>query len=310
MRQKKNLQIRLVEAPVGEMVLRYQSSGEGLREIIERLSPAVYRYPSGKAYSQEDDAGEFYLYFYPRLLRLLTRYRDRGVPFEHYFHSVLYWNWKSYRRRWKKSEQRWRAAARREFWNGSEENRENPDSSGWGQGSKDGWEALFRIDESGMIAGASARRRFLFLSLRFSAALSPDDIARIAALTGYGAGWIAEKVSILKNRLASREKRLRGLRERRNWALYRRILLQDDFLREPIPEGRRELQKRIRKLEERSALAAREISRIPRFPTHQAIADVLAVPKGTVDTGLRWCKKRWDQVCLSNGHTAGNQQLS
>jgi hypothetical protein len=63
MRKKKHPSFRLVEAPVGEMVLRYQSSGEGLREIIERLSPAVYRYPSGKAYSQEDDS--VYTFFQP-----------------------------------------------------------------------------------------------------------------------------------------------------------------------------------------------------------------------------------------------------
>ena len=278
------------------MVLRYQSSGEGLSEIIERLSPAIYGYPSGKAYSQEDDAGEFYLYFYPRLLRLLARYRDRGVPFEHYFHSVLYWNWKSYRRQWRKAERRWSAASRHEFWDVPEEEHQIPGSLGWEKGSSDSWQSLFQIDESGMIAGASARRRFLFLSLRFCCALSPDHVARIAALTDYDAAWITEKVNILQSRLESREKRLRGLRERRNWALFRRILLQDEFLREPIPGSRRELQKRIRKLAQRSALASKEISRIPRFPTHQAIADVLAVPKGTVDTGLRWCKKRWESL--------------
>jgi hypothetical protein len=296
MRNAKNPLRRSAEAPLGEIVLRYQNTGEGLSEIIERLSPAIYGYPSGKAYSREDDAGEFYLYFYPRLLRLLARYRYQGVPFEHYFHSVLYWNWKSYRRRSRKRERRWHAAARHEFWDTPEEQCLLPASSGGEKGAIGDWRSLFRIDESGLIAGASARRRFLFLSLRFSCALSPEDITRIAALTGYDVGWIAEKVGDLKARLASKEKRLRSLRERRNWALFRRILLQDDVLREPLPESRKELLERIQKLTERSAATARDISRIPRLPTHQAIAEVLAVPKGTVDTGLRWCKKRWESL--------------
>ena len=35
-----------------------------------------------------------------------------------------------------------------------------------------------------------------------------------------------------------------------------------------------------------------EIARIPLCPTHRAIAEELGVPKGTVDTGLRWAKNQ------------------
>jgi hypothetical protein len=63
-------------------VLAFQRSRDGLGALVEELSPRVYRYPRFKLGWDEDACGEFYLYFFPRLVRLLSRFRDQGKPFE------------------------------------------------------------------------------------------------------------------------------------------------------------------------------------------------------------------------------------
>ncbi len=72
-------------------VLKFQKTGEGLKGIMSDLSRKIYRYPRSKPGSREDDCGDFYLFFYSRIARMLERFEDRGKPFECYLNSVLYW---------------------------------------------------------------------------------------------------------------------------------------------------------------------------------------------------------------------------
>jgi hypothetical protein len=105
-----------VQESLKERVLSYQRTGEGLERIIQDLSESIYLYPLRGRRGREDDAGEFYLYFVPRLKRLLLKYEDQGVPFEHYFNATLYWNLRSYFRSMRKRRWRWKMSACPEFW--------------------------------------------------------------------------------------------------------------------------------------------------------------------------------------------------
>jgi hypothetical protein len=80
-------------AELNEQVLRFQATGQGLEELLSLLSARVYAYPRLRGSRSEDDAGEFYLLCYPRLVRTLRRFREQGKPFEWYLQSVLRWQW-------------------------------------------------------------------------------------------------------------------------------------------------------------------------------------------------------------------------
>ena len=62
-------------------VLDYQRTGAGLEELIDRLSPRIYYYPRHRPGLDEDDCGDFYVYFYPRLIRTLKHFREQGKVF-------------------------------------------------------------------------------------------------------------------------------------------------------------------------------------------------------------------------------------
>ena len=60
-------------------------------------------------------------------------------------------------------------------------------------------------------------------------------------------------------------------------------------------ESRRcKLNQEMQRLGRRAWMARDEISHVPVCPTHRAIAKEMKVPKGTVDTGIRWFRKEWE----------------
>ena len=87
-------------------VLEYQRSQQGLEGLVAEIAPRVLHYPRRRFGWDEDACSEFYLFFHPRLLRVLGRFRDQGKPFESYLASVLHWQARSFARRRKKDERR------------------------------------------------------------------------------------------------------------------------------------------------------------------------------------------------------------
>ena len=76
----------------------------------------MYGYPRLRGSRCEDDAGEFYLLCYPRLLRTLRRFREQGKPFEWYLQSVLRWQYLAYVRVRRRRERQWASGSLTAFW--------------------------------------------------------------------------------------------------------------------------------------------------------------------------------------------------
>jgi hypothetical protein len=161
-------------------------------------------------------------------------------------------------------------------------------------------EGLLNIDEpngrlapeSGVPDDPAHRRRYLFLLLRNAYHVGEREIRLFARATGYDSDWLTERITNLKETLMPRIERLRALRCRRTRA-YSQLLVAENELRLEVDDGeQRRLRKRIGRLRKIMRQAAEDIARIPLHPTHRAIAEELGIPKGTVDTGMRWIKQR------------------
>ncbi|HUV06487.1 MAG TPA: hypothetical protein VMX75_02085 [Spirochaetia bacterium] len=276
------------EGTLTERVLRYQNTGQGLVELMRDLSNEIYSYPRRKKMGSEDDQGNFYLYFVPRLKRLLQRYRNLGIPFEHYFHSSLYWNLKSYYRYARRREWSWWIGTCAEFW-------ESP-----------GTDALGSMDETTVPAEYSLRslrdiniaptrtgkRGILLFVLRNLRRLDVGQLDAVCEITGVERGWLLERIRILEVSMEDREKRFAFLRTRRNNAFYQSRILERRLISQLEGERRESMRRRILKLRRVMARSMDEMARVPLCPTHRAIAEALGIPKGTVDTGLRWINAR------------------
>ncbi len=274
--------------PLNALVSYYQNTGLGLAEIMERLSRRIYEYPRSKAGSGEDDCGEFYLFFYPRLLRMLARFRDQGKPFEWYFNSVLRWQYTVYCRWKRKTEQSWRAGRCPDFW-------EPPDFSPSllpAPALDARYARVIPIDRRGLLLKAADRRRILFLALKNARSLDDSALASIGRLTGVQEEQLAALVEKLRADLYDREIRLHRLYVRRNRTFTRILLLQQQLSCEVETERKAELALKLAGLRSRLRSAQARIARVNLRPSNRQIAELLSVPKGTVDTSLFWLRNR------------------
>jgi RNA polymerase sigma factor (sigma-70 family) len=300
---------------LNERVLAYQHTGEGLEELVRQLSARIYRYPRHRPGLDEDDCGEFYIYFYPRLIRTVENFREQGKPFEHYLNAVLRWQLQSYLRR-KNRDKRSRALiCRPAFWDQPGERRAAEDSP-WDDvpgkvppGEKQAKEdprfpgvhfpdvptaqAPFPfMGPGGVMKTDSDRRRFLLMLLKNMQFLDARELEMGFSFCGYPADELAAITAKLKERLAGKEARLAFLRTRRNRAFFKLGLLEEELSVTPEAAEKERLRACLVKTRATLRLAQQRLARTPRCPTNRDLAEVLDLPKGTVDTSLYWLKKR------------------
>ena len=265
-------------------VLEFQRTGAGLDALVGELAPKVYQFPRRKMGWDEDACGDFYLYFQPRLLRLLDRFQDLGRPFESYLGSVLGWQLRNFARERRKGERRWNASLRLEAIDPASENAPDGEQP----------QACPRLSPEilAVIRTDSDRRHFLFLLLKCARHIDRERAETLGPLARVPAARLLALVSTLAEKRAHREGRLAIFCERRNRAFSLARLLEGELRLETDPSRRQEMQKRLAKANRRMAMAMERMSRVALAPTNREIADSLSVPKGTVDSGLYLLKRK------------------
>jgi len=270
-----------------EKVLRYQETGEGLEEIVKDIAPRVYQFPRRTMGWDEDACGDFYVFVHPRMLRLLGKFRDLGKPFESYLWAVLGWQLRNFARERRQRERSWSVSLRMD-----EGEREGPDDS---EPAAEGL-PFFAPRVARALRSDADRRNFLFLLLKCSRSIDPATAAPLAALAGVPAGHLLDTVSALKDMRGSRERRQEAFRCRRNRAFTKVRLLETELKIEADPQRLDALRTALSKARKRMESAAHKMSRVGLSPTNREIASVLGVPKGTVDSGLYWLKRKLSSV--------------
>jgi RNA polymerase sigma factor (sigma-70 family) len=274
-----------------EKVIAFQRSNGGLEELVTALAPRIYSYPRHKLGLDEDACGDFYVYFQPRLLRLLARFKDQGKPFESYLCSVLSWQLKNFARERRRSERGWKAALRLEAADQAgqcAEPEEEPETGPSTPGFPD--EAELRL--RGLLERECDRRNLLLLALKCLHSLTPERVGALCSLTGLSEDRLAGYVSSLRACTEPRQRRLRVFRERRNRAFSQARLLEAEISEETDPARRECLRARLARTRRRMRTAIQRMSRVLVNPTNREIAEVMGIPKGTVDSGLYWLKRK------------------
>ncbi len=270
-----------------QQVLAFQRSGHGLEEIVRAVGALVYTFPRLHRGATEDDCGEFYLHFYPRLLRTLRRFRDRGRPFEWYLNAVMRWDYRTYRLRRARHENEWLQASCPELWPEAEEGEPFAECLG----APPALQAVLELDHSGRIPRRSNRRRLLFWTLKNLYRLPFVDLPRLAELTETDVEYLEKAVLRLKEATAQQAERVRRLRERRNAVFCSLRFAQQRLRAQTDADARRALTERCAGLRRTLTRVAAEMSRGSLAPSNREVAAALGVPKGSVDTALYVLKK-------------------
>ncbi len=271
-------------------VLHYQKTGEGLPGIVGEIALRVYQFPRRTMGWDEDACGDFYVYVHPRMLRLLERFRDQGRPFESYLWAVLNWQLRNFARERRQKEQAWKVSLRMEMGESAGVHPAVATACADVPGSSDPLRPSAELLR--LIRTPADRRNFLFLLLKCSRALDPATADPFAALAGVSRERLLDVATTLKELRAHRERRREAFRCRRNKA-FASVLLMETELRGEVEQPRvAALQEALRRARMRMRSAALRMGRVGMSPTNREIAMVLGIPKGTVDSGLYWLKKK------------------
>jgi len=271
-------------------VLEYQKSREGLRSLLDEIAPRVYQFPRRTMGWDEDACGDFYVFIHPRIVRLLDRFRDQGKPFESYLWAVLGWQLRNFARERRRSERSWQVSLRIDPGNlvTADHATEEDESDAC---------ALRTFARLGAVVKSNAdRRNFLFLVLKCARALDEESARPLAAIAGVTADALLSLASALREMRRSRLARLETLRCRRNKAFSQSRLIEAELQVETVPDRIETLQIALRRTRRRMASSASRMAKVGVSPTNLEIARILGVPKGTVDSGLYWLKKKLTSV--------------
>ena len=270
-----------------QKVLQYQRTRQGLREIVEEIAPRVYQFPRRTMGWDEDACGEFYVFIHPRIIRLLERFRDQGKPFESYLWAVLNWQLRNFARDRNREERRWKVSLRIE---------PGAAASADDQQCLAGGPMLDALctsaDLARCIRSSADRRNFLFLVLKCSRLIDDAHAPTLARIAGVSSETLLALVTTLADMRDARERRFEMFRGRRNRA-FAAIQLLETELKEEVDTGRRvATETALSRMRRRMHLAMLRMSRVGLSPTNLEISKVLGVPKGTVDSGLYWLKRK------------------
>jgi len=276
-------------AELNEQVLRYQATGQGLEELLSLLSARVYAYPRLRGSRCEDDAGEFYLLCYPRLVRTLRRFREQGKPFEWYLQSVLRWQYLAFVRARRRRERQWASGSLAAFW---EPPLLEPEPAPDAPGLRRQAAGLFRLEAGGKAVRRGERTRLLVWALKRARALSETELRELAELSGLSPELLGGACARLRQGLLPHERRLELLAGRRTRAYAALCLLEQELGREAEPARREALERRVQKARRALGRSQRRIAAVRLAPSNREIAAVLGLPKGTVDTALYSLRRR------------------
>ncbi len=276
-------------AELNEQVLRYQATGQGLEQLLSVLSSRVYAYPRLRGSRCEDDAGEFYLSCYPRLVRMLRRFREQGKPFEWYLQSVLRWQYLAYVRARRRRERQWTSGSLAAFW---EPPLLEPEPAPERAGLRGQAAGLFRLEAGGRAVRRGERTRLLVWALKRVRTLSERELQELAELSGLLPEVLGRVCARLRQGLLPHERRLELLAGRRTRGYAALCLLEQELGREAEPARRAQLERRVQKARHALGRSQLRIAAVRLAPSNREIAAALGLPKGTVDTALYSLRRR------------------
>lgn len=280
-----------------EEVLHYQRTGEGLSRLLYRLSCEVYAYPSRQAGFEEDDCGDFFLFARQRIPALIHNFRFTGKPFEAYMNSCLRWQLRSFMAQKSKQRRRYRVCNAPHRWEELNEAElsaaEQPAGRSAATHDEQGKEISLQLPSRKSHRRTCSGRRLVILALKGCLRLQEADIQTLAQETGYRRDLLSTAWSILRERTERRLQRLQRLRTKRNQTFFRLLCLQDELGNAAEPADIRRVTEEIELQTRRLKTIRNRIARVPLAPTNKEIAEVLSIPKGSVDSTLYYMRNLW-----------------
>lgn len=265
-------------------VLDYQAGLVAFEGLRDKVVLEAYHHLNRSRRRGEDEVSDFLLGFYNKVEGLVTRFQPRGLPFRHYLLRTLRWQWHTFRSDRAKERRQRVVAINVGLADRVDEELVGEPSASWGP--------LGEFSEAGS-------RRLVLLALKAAPWLEDAHCEAISEVTGVDLAWLQGCQHRLRHFTDRRRDARQALGEKRSEAYYRRLMAEDEAQRELDPERRQVHERRASVYRHRLANLTIRQNSVSTSPTHQELARLLGMPKGTVDSGLYHLKKKLRSVYSS-----------
>jgi hypothetical protein len=287
-----------------EEILLYKETGKGYDELIYKIGLEVYKFPRVRCRWDEDLSGDFFCYFFPRIPGIIERFTFTGRPFEVYLVSCLKWQMKSFLSRQIQDDRKRRVIERisagdaynqteREYYAFEVDEGEEPYLPLF--------QTILKTDKEGKIEEEPFKRRLLYLALSSCENVSEHIMTRISIMTAIPRSKIEELMNALSTRTEKAKLRMRRLQNRRNGNYFRIVYIHEELSRNPDPALRDILVETLKKEKRKFEFACRELWNLQAGPSHRDIAEVLGIPKGSVDSGIYYIRHAYRRFAGQQG---------
>ncbi|HAK45907.1 MAG TPA: hypothetical protein DCO79_08325 [Spirochaeta sp.] len=270
------------------LILNWQKHGTGYSEIIRETSEFVIDYPRRCSHWDRDKCSEFYIYFYRRLIKLIDNFDYQGISFKALLKNTIAWQMSSFYRQKKSSVNmdyciRYDSVIQAEAVCDCSPERK--------LGLTEDAKVKLRLDCNGRIGDARICKRLLMLALKNANYLNEEYIGKISEITGCSRGWLSDAVYQIRSVSEYRRDRLETYRIRANKAylelcqIHRELGLTQNICKQ------QELEKKLRTIKKRMTRACRSKDSVLMNPTNYEVAEIMRVPKGSIDSGLYLLRK-------------------
>jgi DNA-directed RNA polymerase specialized sigma24 family protein len=273
-----------------ELVLDYRATGEGLDLIFETLTGLIYERPERFGFDGVDDAAEAILRYRQRIRSLPARYEDTGSSFEAYLCSCLRFIARTMMRNRKRRREKELVCERHETW----QFEEKLEAGGELVLPPDGERPL--AFEGGRLRSrcelSAFRSRLVFLYLKCAWDSSDERTRLVAAVSEVPVDWLAAVTAQALRSLEDERLRFEKLSSRRDRSWGRLRLLEGRLREELDAAGKLRISDALQREKSKLERTRTELSSFRPVVPNSVVARVLGVPKGTVDSGLYYLRRK------------------
>jgi len=272
-----------------DKVISYQQGIVSYESISGYISLYVYDYPRRTKHWDQDRCSDFFVFVHHRLKKMADSFVFSGLPFEAYLNVSLKHQMNSFLKKRREKELKEEVFCRM-----------------CAAGSLEDESSLYKIRDdfnyeikepvavykrkTGL---GRTKQRLFFLALSDPDRLDDDSIAQISASTGYSIDYINRCCMAVKEKVLQKREELRRLREKKSGWFFQLLVIQDKIMNEPDPDKRLWLEERMQRLRDRIERISKKIAaKASCLVTHQDLAQVLGVSKGTVDSSIFYLKRK------------------
>jgi hypothetical protein len=272
-------------------IMEVQETGSGKASLIGRIVEGMVAERDRYGFKDRTELLDLLAGFYHRIGNLVDKYRPSERGFGPYLATSLYFHRRARDidardRSFKETEVLQRADADE----GAEDAEEGEERARPRRGRA--FLAAISADATRSASVESAGKRLLFLALKCSFALSDVQIERLGEIIGMGEDHLRTRIDALKSMARDRIAR-RNIHMRVRDKVYAGLCYYEGRAKgECDPVKREEWETLADRFRMRLKRARERVNAVLADPTNEEVALVLGLPKGTIDSGLHYIRKR------------------